>query len=291
MIQIKRGDIYLVDLSPVVGSEIKGVRPAIVIQNDIGNRFAPTVMLAAITSKINKSKLPTQVDLDSKISKLKENSVVLLEQIRTVDKMRLIKKISSLADNPEIMEKINEAYLISGGIIPFDEVETQTEKEYYKYKIDNILDILEDIEYEFKEIKGPNPKNSINSHVGPYATAFLNSEGGRILFGITDEGKVRGFEANRNLIDDIKLSIYDSLRNIQPTLSADHYQIIFHPVYNKDSEEIKDLYILELVVPPGRNKRDIYFFKGSELHIRVDGAKQLLKANEIISFIQRKLND
>ena len=89
---MKRGDIYYADLSPVVGSEQGGVRPVLIVQNDVGNRYSPTVIAAAITSQKEKSKLPTHIELDSKNCGLSKDSVVLLEQIRTIDKRRLREK-------------------------------------------------------------------------------------------------------------------------------------------------------------------------------------------------------
>ncbi len=114
---IKRGDVYFADLSPVVGSEQGGVRPVLVIQNDIGNRFSPTVIIAAITAQIQKAKLPTHVEIDAKRYGFERDSVILLEQIRTIDKQRLTDKITHLDD--EMMEKVNEALQISIGLIEF----------------------------------------------------------------------------------------------------------------------------------------------------------------------------
>ena len=87
--QVRRGDIYYADLSPVVGSEQGGIRPVLIIQNDVGNRHSPTVICAAITSRMNKAKLPTRVEIDARKYQIVKNSVVLLEQIRTIDKQRL----------------------------------------------------------------------------------------------------------------------------------------------------------------------------------------------------------
>ncbi|MDM5455236.1 AlbA family DNA-binding domain-containing protein [Peribacillus simplex] len=157
------------------------------------------------------------------------------------------------------------------------------------YKIDNVLNILEDQEYEFKEISGGNPRNAIKNNVAEYATAFLNNQGGRILYGITDDRKVKGFTANASLIDEIKQAIYNSLRQIQPPLSGNHYQIEFHSVYDSNSQVIEDLYVLEVVIPPSHDRKAIYFDKGRHLHIRLDGVKHTLNGNEIISFIQGKL--
>lgn len=114
---VKRGDVYFADLSPVVGSEQGGVRPVLVIQNDIGNRFSPTVIVAAITAQIQKAKLPTHVEIDAKTYDFDRDSVILLEQIRTIDKQRLTDKITHLDE--EMMEKVNEALQISLGLIDF----------------------------------------------------------------------------------------------------------------------------------------------------------------------------
>lgn len=110
-LSVKRGDIFYADLSPVVGSEQGGIRPVIVIQNDIGNRYSPTVIVAAITSQINKAKLPTHVEISSEEYGLNRDSVVLLEQIRTLDKKRLKEKIGHMTE--EDMKKVNKSLLIS----------------------------------------------------------------------------------------------------------------------------------------------------------------------------------
>jgi len=114
---VKRGDIFFADLSPVVGSEQGGVRPVLIIQNDIGNRFSPTVIISAITAQIEKAKLPTHVEIKAKAYGLDRDSVILLEQIRTIDKQRLTDKITHL--DQEMMTKVNEALLISLGLIDF----------------------------------------------------------------------------------------------------------------------------------------------------------------------------
>lgn len=112
---VRRGEIYYADLSPVVGSEQGGVRPVLIVQNDIGNKYSPTVIVAAITSQINKAKLPIHVELSASEYGLPKDSVILLEQIRTIDKKRLREKICMLS--PEVMEKVNEALQISLGLI------------------------------------------------------------------------------------------------------------------------------------------------------------------------------
>ena len=114
---VKKGDIFFADLSPVIGSEQGGVRPVIVIQNDIGNKYSPTVIVAAITSQINKAKLPTHVEIRAGEHGLNKDSVILLEQLRTVDKRRLKERIGRM--DADAMEKVNEALVVSLGIIEF----------------------------------------------------------------------------------------------------------------------------------------------------------------------------
>ncbi|WP_120193571.1 type II toxin-antitoxin system PemK/MazF family toxin [Sinobaca qinghaiensis] len=110
---VKRGDVFFADLSPVVGSEQGGVRPVLIIQNDIGNRFSPTVIVAAITAQIKKAKLPTHVEIDAEKHRFDRDSVILLEQLRTIDKQRLTDKITHLDD--ETMERVKEGLEISLG--------------------------------------------------------------------------------------------------------------------------------------------------------------------------------
>ncbi len=119
---VKRGELYYADLSPVVGSEQGGVRPVLVVQNDVGNKYSPTVIAAAVTSKINKARLPTHIELNASTYGLIKDSVVLLEQIRTIDKRRLKERIGLLP--PQTMSRVDDALLISLGF----------GKEYYQKK-------------------------------------------------------------------------------------------------------------------------------------------------------------
>ena len=111
---VKRGDIYYADLSPVVGSEQGGLRPVLIIQNDIGNKYSPTVIAAAITSRLGKTRLPTHIDIYADKVGLAKDSVVLLEQIRTLDKRRLKEKMGHLDER--IMIEVNTAIAVSFGL-------------------------------------------------------------------------------------------------------------------------------------------------------------------------------
>ena len=111
---IKRGDIFYADLSPVIGSEQGGLRPVLIVQNDVGNRYSPTVIAAAITSRLGKAKLPTHIDVYAERFGLVKDSVILLEQIRTIDKTRLREKMGHIDD--VLMQKVNNAITISFGL-------------------------------------------------------------------------------------------------------------------------------------------------------------------------------
>jgi len=113
--QIRRGDIYYADLSPVVGSEQGGLRPVLIIQNDVGNKYSPTVIAAAITSRMSKTRLPTHIDIYASRAGLARDSVILLEQIRTLDKRRLRERMGHLDD--EMMDRVNNAIAVSFGIM------------------------------------------------------------------------------------------------------------------------------------------------------------------------------
>ena len=108
---VRRGDIYYADLSPVVGSEQGGIRPVLVIQNNIGNRHSPTIICAAITSKMNKAKLPTHIEISTRDYNIVKNSVILLEQIRKIDKQRLKEYVCNI--DYAMMKKVDEAICVS----------------------------------------------------------------------------------------------------------------------------------------------------------------------------------
>ena len=114
MDSIRRGDIYYADLSPVVGSEQGGIRPVLIVQNDVGNRYSPTVIAAAITSRTDKNKMPTHIDVLADEYGLEKNSVILLEQIRTLDKKRLREKMGHLDEG--VMNQVNGAITVSFGL-------------------------------------------------------------------------------------------------------------------------------------------------------------------------------
>ncbi len=116
-LQIRRGDVFYADLSPVIGSEQGGVRPVLILQNDVGNKYSPTVIVSAITSQIEKAKLPIHVELDGETYGLERDSVILLEQVRTIDKRRLRERVTHLGR--DIMRQVDDALMISLGLKEF----------------------------------------------------------------------------------------------------------------------------------------------------------------------------
>lgn len=115
--QVRRGEVFFAELNPVVGSEQGGTRPVLILQNDVGNQYSPTTIIAAITSQITKAKMPTHVEINAKKSGLERDSVILTEQIRTIDKSRLKQKLAVLDD--ESMQRVNRAVEISLGLVEF----------------------------------------------------------------------------------------------------------------------------------------------------------------------------
>jgi mRNA interferase MazF len=113
-LNVRRGDIYYADLSPVIGSEQGGIRPVLIVQNDVGNKYSPTVIAAAITSRVSKSKLPTHIEVYADKYGLARDSVILLEQIRTLDKKRLKEKMGHLDE--DVMIRVNDAITVSFGL-------------------------------------------------------------------------------------------------------------------------------------------------------------------------------
>lgn len=130
---IKRGDIFYADLSPVIGSEQGGLRPVLIIQNDVGNKYSPTVIAAAITSRTGKSKLPTHIEIFAQSSGLIKDSVILLEQIRTLDKRRLKEKTGHLGESKmnEVDSAIAVSFGLSQGTLPLTEVTAEAAREGY----------------------------------------------------------------------------------------------------------------------------------------------------------------
>ena len=152
-LDIKRGDLFYADLSPVIGSEQGGVRPVLIIQNNIGNKYSPTVIIAAITSQINKAKLPTHIEISSSEYGLNKDSVILLEQIRTIDKSRIIEGSYIGRVDRATMKKIDEAMSISVGLENQRDFEVRKQVKEVEYWMRTVDDLLDDVYASQEQIK------------------------------------------------------------------------------------------------------------------------------------------
>lgn len=150
---VRRGDIFYADLSPVVGSEQGGLRPVLIIQNDVGNKYSPTVIAAAITSRMGKTKLPTHIDIYADRVGLAKDSVILLEQIRTLDKRRLREKMGHLDDN--VMEQVNNAIAVSFGL--HEGIRESVQEDFQ----DNEIQVVRPSAIFAERIHSPRPKTQL----------------------------------------------------------------------------------------------------------------------------------
>jgi mRNA-degrading endonuclease toxin of MazEF toxin-antitoxin module len=278
--EIKQGDVFLADFTTEI-------RPVLVVSNNIMNKFAPLVIVTVITTGIKEPKLPTHVKLRSAQNDLIKNGIILLEQVRTLDKGRLSEKIHSLSN--EQMIEVSQAWSL---ITMLDENEFKLyEFVNEKFVLDHEVKFEEDYEYEFKEIPiNIEPWEIIKEKILPYVAAFLNDNGGRILFGIRDNDKVvTGIKMPTETRDDLRLNINNKiLDSIQPKISPAAYSLRFHEVYGEKGDIILDMYVLEINVHPPVNPTIVYFLKGSKIYSKVNGGKHPLEFSAIQDFIQRK---
>lgn len=300
IMDIKRGDIFLVDVSvgtgmkPLLLEQTSDVRPVVVIQNDIANKYARTVIVAVITTAISEPKLPSHVKLYGEQGIL-ENAVILLENIRTIDRLRLVKKIAVL--DSETLAKVNDAFLFSGGLndslTRHEETDEEREvKNYYRFiKGKVIRDTFEDYVHEFKAPNDPTkPRNIIKNEVGEYIVGYLNGEGGRVFFGVKDNRIVEGIQLFSHEQDDIRCLLNNKIRGIKPTISPDHIKVEFHPVYDEESDEkIPNWYVLEVMVNRRYDEAAIYLEDGKRLHIKGNGVNNSYKEIlEMFSFVKKR---
>ncbi|MDK8747569.1 ATP-binding protein [Streptococcus agalactiae] len=189
-------------------------------------------------------------------------------------------------DNTEL-ERVHLAWNLSGGTIPFDYIEEQDEfKNFYKFIKGKTFDHLEDYEYEFKEIVGGKAVKSIKDTVAPNMCSFLNANGGRIIYGITNkERTIVGFKATPEDIDEIKRIVYDQLNNFNPKITPEIIEMNFMPLYLDDDNQLESHYVLEVLVHAPRDKSIIYFENGYKLYVRVNGKKQRLSGEAIVDHI------
>ncbi|SEB14386.1 RNA-binding domain-containing protein [Bacillus nitratireducens] len=288
--KFKRGEIWLADLGEQQGVEFSGIRPVLIIQSNFGTRVSNSVIVAPI-SNVPKEFIriipSTQVCLGEHPLKKNFFSVASIEQVRILDVSRIIKKapFRETLSITETMEVIKNAWLEVGGFKQGEDTEGE-DTEIITYKQNDSLKFFEDINNEFKEVRG-NPANIIKKTFSEYTVAFLNSIGGRILYGVSDDGQVKGFTASREKIDEIKQEIYNALSSIIPLVPPNHVEFHFFPLLNEHGENIPDCYLLEVIIPAAPNKL-VTYYKGSEIFIRKDARNQKLLGTMVTDYIEQK---
>jgi mRNA interferase MazF len=294
---IYKGEVYLINLSSNDTMEEKSVRPCLVVQNDIGNRFSPTIIVAALTSRIRESILPTHVHLDKDKYGFDLDQIVLMEQIRTISKSRLVKKITSL-DNSD-MEKVDAAWCISGGVN--FETNKKMEKEiseYYEFYVNEEITFLEEnYECEFKCPRDTNNSEEIISLVKDkvieYVVSFLNGNGGRIFFGVDNDKIVKGIRLSYEERDELTQIINSKINDcVKPRISLDYYKINWHEIKSRNNDPHTDLYVLEIEVIKPFNPMAIYFDRGKVLYIKTSSGRQkYTEPYEMVSSIIKRVMD
>ncbi|MGG3792504.1 type II toxin-antitoxin system PemK/MazF family toxin [Geobacillus thermodenitrificans] len=278
--KVFRGDVYLVNLSPNEFMESDSVRPCLIVQNNIANRVAPTVIVAALTNKITEPKLPTHVKIDRSKYGLASDYTLLMEQIRTISTSRLLEKLFTL-DNYD-MKQVDDAWRISGGV-DYVKDELVIEKEtgrYYEFYLNEEVGFLsEDYESEFKAPLDPNNSDEIikliEEKLIKYVVAFLNGNGGSIFFGIDNNRIVKGLTLNYKQKDEVLQKINSKINDrITPKVSLDYFFVKWHSVKQRDEGEIKDCYVLEITVKKPYDPMAIYFDCGKTLYIKTSSGIQ-----------------
>jgi mRNA-degrading endonuclease toxin of MazEF toxin-antitoxin module len=300
--RVFRGDVYLVNLSPNELMKSESIRPCLIVQNDIANRFAPTVIVAALTNQINEPKLPTHVKIDRSKYGLESDYILLMEQIRTINKSRLLEKLFTLDDHD--MEQVDVAWCLSGGVNPVEDIkdvedeqviEKKTEMYYEFYLNEEVVFLSEDYEAEFKAPLDPNNSDEIikliEEKLIKYVVAFLNGNGGSIFFGIDDNRIVKGLILDYKQRDTLLQKINNKLNDrIMPKVSLDYFYMKWHSVNKRGEGKIRDCYVLEITVKKPYDPIAIYFDNGKTLYIKTSsGIQKYDKPYEMVSAITKRI--
>lgn len=280
--EIKRGDIFYANIP----SNNEEIRPYLVIQNDLINFYAPTTIVVPLSSNTHRL-LPIHVLLQSEKTGLPKDSVVLTDKIQTIDKNYLEIKITHL--DPNMMETVSDAInmVLGIGILQNQEEDIIN---YYRFELNEKVNIIEDDEYEFKELKGPSIESMLKDTVAENCVAFLNSHKvGHLLYGVSNERVVKGVKITIDQFDKIKLAIQDKIISVQPSISPDYIKINYHHVY-ENNIIVSDLYVIEILIPITSDTYDTYYANGNEIYLRLDGKKQKLIGTQISSYFRKRFS-
>ncbi|NUU74260.1 hypothetical protein HP552_03100 [Paenibacillus xylanilyticus] len=260
---------------------------SLVIQNDISNHSSYSITTAPIIYNFPAVfALPTRVlvSVDGY-----SGCVVLLDNIQTIHRSQLIQKVGEL--NLEEIKRVEHATNVALGSVEFNYFEEKQLDDFYKYKLGSELPFGEDHFNEFKEIIGRNPRRSILEKVDEYVAAFLNSAGGRILYGISNDRIVRGVELGYEARDTLVIDINNKISNLNPAIGPEQFDIAFKQVFDElGQEEIKDRYIVEINVPRSPFN-DVHFINNTELYVRANASNKKLVGSEIVTHIRKRFCD
>lgn len=289
--EIRQGDIFNVKYD-----DNKEPRPYLIISNDIMNKNGRTVIVLFITDLISKAKLPSHVEIKGIDHNLPKDAIIIGEQIRTIDKNRLVEKISRIDD--ETLEKVADAHSFNTFVdANFFEKVNLSRVDFVKGER---ISIKEDYENEFKEfpmnLEGKKRKEKVKDTVVQYVCAFLNGGGGRIFYGIEDEnGTVKGVTLLPKERDQLSLDLTNVLKDrVNPKLTTLNYRLEFHDVYTRNTETgetipSKDEYVVEILVLPPLDPSTVYYEGSHKIWTKFNAQKgEALKNTEITDFIVRK---
>lgn len=280
--KVKRGDIFFVDLSEVLCNS--GRRPVIVISNSVINTYSSHVIVVPLSSRANFPKIPTYVNIDKRAG-LERESIAITESVMSIPKTSLLVKVGSLPE--DTMQQINQALGIC--ILPDKEIGKRIQIQS-RMIIDEVIDKEEDNQYEFKEITG-NPIKHVRKNIAEYACAFLNNKGGKILYGVDDDGVIKGVKLSRSQKNEIRTTINSEMHLIEPAIDPTRYDIEFHNVYSSDDDDnaISDLFVIEVFITPPIDSRTLYFTGNHHTYVKVPGGRKQLNGSEIQEWIRSRL--
>ncbi len=273
---VRRFDIFAVrpDIV-VVGDETRGTRPYLIVSPDSANKTSPVLSGAPLISKVLKpapSRVPFRLN--------GVDSTILLDLVGAIDRRRLRNFLGRI--DKQTGEAVARA--LNFQFIPED---FAPEPLSPRFELNKPVPLEEDRRYEFKEVTSPNAVNTIRNTADEYAVAFLNSEGGRIFWGIRDADRtVVGVNLTIDQRDALRKAVTSKLIGIQPQIDVVRLRLSFHPIH-QDGRALEDLFVVELAVPRG-DPTTLHFTSGDEAFVRLDGVKQKLKGPGIQQWIVRR---
>jgi len=282
--EIRQGDIF--------NKGIGEYNPVLVISNDIMNKNSSVVIILGITSKIKETRLPSHVFLKAEDYNLREDSILLGEQVHTIDRNFLKEKIGRVDE--EVMKKVAQAYAFNTfmDVNFFRKVNVST----IDFILGEKVPFSEDYDNEFKEIWHKKTYEQIHQQIRDtsieYVCSFLNNGGGRLLFGIRDDGTVLGFKLLPEQRDKLSQAVNNAIKDsIHPKLTTLNFRLVFHQVIERDSDELyelEDVYVLEVMVYPPLDPSTVYYEGAYKIWTKLNGQNRVLENTEITDFIIRK---